>query len=84
MVAIEVPSLALLLSVVALAYTGWQGARCRCPDCGVHVQEERNRKLHQAQLAHDTEHKGFGWRAGEPDRYRCHSDYCERNPKSKE
>lgn len=52
---------------------------CVCEKCAFHTNERRMKALRQAELNHDTEHKGFGWKPGAPDRIDCHDETCPRN-----
>jgi hypothetical protein len=55
-----------------------------CPDCP-HCQRKRaDRDRVQLELRHDVEHRGFGFRRGDPDRFACPDPACPRNPRSSE
>lgn len=75
----------------ALAWLGW-ARRCSCEKCAFHRNEDRMERLRaaetaekykadQATLRHDYEHKGGGFRDGDPDRFNCPDDTCARNPR---
>lgn len=59
-----------------------------CRDCD-HCRRKKQARIdaraaakeRAEQAAHDVDHKGFGYRNGAPDRYRCADDDCTRNPK---
>jgi len=45
------------------------------------AEETAKYKKDQAALRHDYEHKGGGFRDGDPDRFNCPDDQCPRNPR---
>lgn len=80
---VALASIALFL----LALIGWRTESDQaCPECS-HCkaktrQAERakmQRAADQAEFRHDYEHKGMGWRDGDPDRYDCPDLKCSRN-----
>lgn len=75
---------AFVAVAVVVAYAvGVYTAKCSpanpCPKCAYHANEGRMARLRQADLNHDTEHKGFGWKTGAPDIRDCHDEACSRN-----
>lgn len=77
-----VPAEAVLAAALLwCTYLTWWANRCRCEKCSFHVNEDRMARAKQADLSHETEHKGFAWREGDPDRYMCRRPDCDRNPK---
>jgi hypothetical protein len=84
---------AILLAAMTYAYGYWTG-KCSadnpCAKCSFHVNEQRMAKyeaesrrkqrfMDQFELRHEAEHKGFGFRDEDPDRYECANASCERN-----
>lgn len=53
---------------------------CVCEKCAFHTNERRMAKVRQAELEHDTAHKGFGFREGAKDYLWCDDEECPRNP----
>lgn len=70
----------VLICVSVLAALAWDHG-CRCEKCSFHVNEQRIARLRADELRHDADHKGFGFKAGEPDRFSCGDDNCNRNPR---
>lgn len=78
---------AALVVVGALAVVLWRlPGPCVCEKCAFHTNERRmaalrreeERQAHVA-LAHDTEHKGFGFKEGARDVRDCMDEACARN-----
>lgn len=83
---------AALIVAGALGVLLWRlPGPCACEQCGFHVNERRmaalkreEKRLADIAMAHDTDHKGFGWKDGAPDRFHCDDEACARNPKGVE
>lgn len=73
---------AILLLMVAVTYLRWWAAKCRCEKCSFHVNEYRMAHVRQQELNHDAEHKGWGFKTGDPDVKDCHMERCPRNRRS--
>jgi len=79
--ALNITHIAIILLMVA-AFVMWTlPAPCVCKECLFHMAERRRAQEHQRELAHDTEHKGFGFHPDDPDRGNCHHEDCPRNRK---
>ncbi len=70
-------------ALLLVAVLAWDRG-CQCEQCAFHTNERRMKALRQAEINHDTEHKGFGFKAGDRDILSCHDDTCPRNPKGVE
>lgn len=74
------PELSLLVvgAAAVLSLLAWDRG-CQCAKCAFHENEKRMARLRHKELNHDAEHKGFGFKAGDPDRQHCADDTCARN-----
>lgn len=91
---VQTHNMFVLLALFAMTFIGalaWK-KECDCGKCAFHANEKRMKRLKaqeeseryskdQANLRHDYEHKGGGWRTGDPDRFNCADDTCPRNPR---
>lgn len=69
-----------LVFVGALAVILWMlPSPCSCEKCAFHVNEKRMERARQAEAQHDIQHKGFGYRDGDPDIRDCRDSACSRN-----
>lgn len=68
--------------LMGAAYLIWKlPGTCRCADCPTHVRAREEEKKRQAEVQHDSEHKGFGFKSTWPDRFDCREKACRRNGK---
>jgi hypothetical protein len=79
------PHLLVLSAALAVAMLGalllyLAPGPCRCEKCGFHVNERRVAQARQKEIQHDAAHKGFGYKDGDRDVYRCKDAECDRNP----
>jgi hypothetical protein len=78
MVDVELIRLGAIVVIATVALLWMIPVKCKhgCPAC------DRDRveaiKRHK-EVQHDAEHKGFGFRAEDLDRFSCHDDSCPRN-----
>lgn len=84
-------SLALNAVHLALPHKVTHGHDCpRCKDEAKAKADKRAREVEanearraesrsQAELQHEVEHKGFGFKADYPDRFNCRTPWCSRN-----
>lgn len=90
MIAVEALSYAVVVAACC-AYLLWLiPGPCKCPKCAFHTNELNVARLKKAEeleeqrakdevLRHDYEHKGGSFLKGDPDRFNCHTETCERN-----
>ena len=59
---------------------------CRCDHCAFHIHERAEERAKQAELHHEVQHRGYGYRGamrgpdpGSPDRWDCADINCRRN-----
>ena len=72
---------ALAVSLVGAALLYALPGECRCPSCPKHVREREEKTRRQVELQHDYQHKGGGFRPGDPDLYSRTDERCPRNPR---
>jgi hypothetical protein len=75
------PELAAIVVALlgAVGFITWDRG-CHCTHCAFHTNERRMAALRQAELQHDLDHKGFGFKPNDKDILPCRDDSCPRNP----